>query len=160
MSATTMAGQMLLPETYTNLVLPAAIQDMEFRSSLPAARHYVENLLAAFSAAVGTTDTAKLIQLLQGVDIRVDGRELQPGQGPEQVVSQFSPEGHPSLIVTNNLSVRHADGGLMYTCTYQAWSADTPVSFTTGTLQGRLNTGPQVWKWASHDIHRWGKTAD
>src|SRR4051812_44837491 len=93
-----MGGPAELMETvdgFTQLdggVLDAARADMEFNTSLPAIRHYLENLLAAFTYAVFSLDDRYVGELMNGVAVRLEGC---PGcssskPSPEKIISWFS----------------------------------------------------------------------
>lgn len=152
---TTTSRHAPLPAAFRDLVARVAEQDMEFHSPLPTARHYVENLLAAFSSAVSTTDTASLSYFIKHVSVRIHGRDhVSVPFTPDDIIEQFSPAGHSALVTIQNLSVGYSEKGLAYACIYQTWDANNPIPLSVGTLQGRLKAGPQVWKWTNHDIQR------
>ena len=73
-------------------VLAATRADMEFKTALPALRHYLDNLLAAFSYAVSSRDDHHLGELIGGVEVRLKGCTTCSRSLPsaKQIISWFS----------------------------------------------------------------------
>ena len=144
----------MMPADVALKVLAAGRADMEFQTRLPAARHYVENLLAAFNAAVSTGDCAALKDLTQTVAVTLhDGCKQVPG-GPEDVIKLLGPAHGKAVHTLTNLSLTTGEGSVHYAATYQIWTLGTARLECTGRghLHGRLVAGPQVWRWESHSI--------
>lgn len=145
----------VVPVSLGDHIFAAARADMEFQNTLAALRHYLENLLAAFSYAVCSRDTGRLGQLIKGVSISLHGcPECHPGSpGPEQIISWF---GHTAPIMRQtitNISVQYGQDSVLYSAVYQDWEAGpSPRCTALGTFQGKLTTGHQVWRWAEHTV--------
>lgn len=133
-------------------LLAGANQEMVFQSNLPVARHYVENLLAAFFDSLSRRDRAGLNTVLQG------GRTLAEDVDgelylltPEETIDRLVQDNISTFITTSNLSLRHDGPTVQYTGTYQCWKTEpAPECLNLGTFHGRLITGPQVWRWSEH----------
>ncbi|WP_367765685.1 hypothetical protein [Arthrobacter sp. HS15c] len=133
-------------------LLAGAHQEMVFHSSLPVARHYVENLLAAFFGSLSRRDRAGLIAALQGARTLAEDFD---GElfllTPEETIDRFVQDSITIFITTSNLSLRHDGPAIRYTGTYQCWKTEpAPRCLNLGTFHGRLITGPQVWRWSEH----------
>ena len=79
--------------------------DMEFKTALAALRHYLENLLAAFSYAVSSRDDHHLGELIGGVEVRLKGCTTCSRSWPsaQQVISWFSLGAAPRRQTVTNL---------------------------------------------------------
>lgn len=131
----------------------AARADMEFRTNLTAARHYVENLLTAFSYAVCSRNALMLTGLTGTVAVSLDG-DLQSGESKsERIIEWFAHSGLPTIQTITNISLGFGDGSALYSATYQDWeSGPVPRCIAIGMYQGRLKAGPQVWRWEEHQV--------
>lgn len=145
---------LVFPAVFTADVFSAAGVDMEFNSALPAARHYLENLLAAFSLAVCSRDKPRLSELTRSVAIGLGGPMGRPGaMSADQIIAWFA---HPASRTTQtitNLSARFFGNSVVYTATYQDWEWESgPRCFALGAYRGRLKAGPTVWNWEEHAL--------
>lgn len=131
----------------------AANQEMVFSSRLPEARHYIENLLAALCHWVAEENSRELDRLMKGV--RLTGRSAS-GDGvqiPPAELCQAMSLGHRGLLLTtSNLQVHFDNGSVIYSCVVQLWDEPAGTSCVSrGTFRGRLEAGPQVWRWVDHE---------
>ncbi|MEO5314721.1 hypothetical protein PV772_11475 [Pseudarthrobacter sp. CC12] len=138
-------------------VLNAARADMEFKTSLPALRHYLENLLAAFAHAVVSRDDQYLDGLMKGVTVRLEGclacTGSRPGGAP--IISWFSVGSVSRRQTVTNLSVHFEEGFVLYSAIYQDWeTTPAPRCIAMGTYRGRLKPERQVWRWVEHSAQR------
>jgi len=144
-------------------LLAAARADMEFETSLPALRHYLENRLAAFAHAVASQDCQSLAEVVRGVAVRMEGCPVCTGSivGARQIVSWFG-VGPSSWQTVHNLSVHFEPDSVVYSAIYQDWDVSSqPRCTAIGTYRGRLKAEIQVWKWVEHTVHRpWAHSHD
>jgi len=144
----------MIPTFFSAGIFSAARADMEFNSTLPAARHYVENLLAAFSHAVCSRQASRLRELTQCVAVGLGGLASCPGSHtPEQIIAWFGHMAPATTQVITNLSLGFFENSVVYTATYQDWETDSwPQCSAIGAYHGRLKAGPTVWRWEEHTI--------
>ncbi|MDT0196712.1 hypothetical protein Q9R30_15250 [Arthrobacter sp. AB6] len=123
---------------------------MEFQTRMPAARHYIENLLAAFNLAVGTGNTEALAILTQNVAVTLQSMAAEP----TDVISFLTPDYGKAIQTITNLSLTPEESCVHYTGTYQIWMIEDrkPACAALGHVQGTLEAGPQVWRWVRHSI--------
>lgn len=147
-----------IPIELSDRIYSAARQDLEFKSSLAVARHHIENLLAAFSHAVATRDEDSLATIIRTTRISVEEAELASEVlGARCVIDWLAPWSRNVLLTTNGLSVQFSGRSVLYAATYQTWEISTeanswPECASIGTLQGCLESGPQVWTWTEHTM--------
>lgn len=136
------------------MALLASTQEMVFSSSLPEARHYVENLLAAFCHWISVGNSTELAGLIRGIRTTRSGAggTLTPVTA-EGLLAVFSEGTHGSIVTTSGLSVHRDSRSVHYSCTYQIWDAGAPPFCRGyGTFRGRLQAGHQVWRWTDLDV--------
>jgi hypothetical protein len=135
-------------------IFAAAQQDMEFHSRLAVARHYLENLLAGFSATVAAADPERMAALLRGARLIAEESDgSQQELTPQGTVGWLAPAGRTAVVTTNNLSLSHDGPNIRYTGTFQCWTSESlPQCVAFGTFHGLLVAGPQVWRWSEHVI--------
>lgn len=110
----------MIPTFQSAAIFSAARADMEFNSTLPAARHYVENLLAAFSHAVCSRNASCLRELTQRVAVGLGGRASRPGpHDPEQIIAWFGHTAPATTQVITNLSLGFFENAVVYTAIYK-----------------------------------------
>ncbi|MEV7663607.1 hypothetical protein [Paenarthrobacter sp. NPDC089316] len=140
-----------------DLVFIAANADMEFTTRLPAARHHIQNLLAAFSLALCRQDAVRLADLIRGVRI---SNGSAPSTDPAQILGWFNANHHPAAQTIHNLSVQFTDGAVHYSGFYQDWNSGPHWNCTAiRSFSGRLKAGHQVWRWEEHSMHLLAPTA-
>lgn len=141
------------PTDIAQHIYAAARVDMEFQNNLASARHYVENLLNAFSQAVCTRNEPALEELVRSVAIGLAGDTSRSRATPERIIGWF---GHTNAIAAqtiSNISVRFEDKAVFYSAVYQDWeTGPPPYCSAIGKFNGRLRTGPQVWRWEEHEM--------
>lgn len=144
-----------VPLALPSSLLVEAARDMEPRTNLTAARHYIQNLMAAFANFVTTRDVPAMSRLL-GL-CRVTHHPL---KGGANLLNTRLPGGLLSwcngsaMLTTTDLSVWNEDRDVVYHCTYQIWQPGKIAPLTAmGTFAGRLESGPQAWRWLEHHIH-------
>lgn len=137
-----------------------ASQDLEFRSSLAVARHYIENLLAGFSHAVAIRDEDSLAMLIRTTRISLEKAEqASKGMDVRRIIDWLAPWNRNVLLTTTGLNVNFFGSSVLNSAVYQIWEIDTetnssPRCTSMGTLHGCLATGPQVWTWTDHTFRR------
>ncbi|MBO1267302.1 hypothetical protein [Arthrobacter cavernae] len=68
-----------------------------------------------------------------------------------EFVEKLSPEGHSALLTTSSLSVGFSGHSVQYAGTYQLWNRNAGSARPShGAFHGRLEAGPQVWRWVEH----------
>lgn len=138
-------------------VLEAARADMEFETSLPALRHYLENLLGAFAHAVVSQDDEYLGELMKGVTVGLEGCPACTSSRPSsrQISSWFIVGTAVKRQTLTNLSVYFEEGFVLYSATYQDWeTTPAPRCTAMGTYRGRFKSERQVWRWVDHSAQR------
>jgi hypothetical protein len=137
-------------------IFSAARADMEFNSTLPEARHYVENLLTAFSHAVCSRNTSLLGELTQHVAVGLGTPATLPGpRDPGQIIDWFAHSAPTTTQIVTNLSLGFFEDAVTYTAIYQDWEPESgPRCSALGTYHGRLKAGPTVWRWEEHTVTR------
>lgn len=150
-----------VPSDFCAEVFSAARADMEVHTALPAARHYLENLLAAFSNAICDRDVARLGELTRSVSIGLGGPVADPGvTDADRIIRWFAQKAVLTAQTITNLSVRCLENSIVYTAVYQDWRLNPrPECLSVGTYQGRLRAGPTVWKWEEHAIFKLSATS-
>lgn len=136
-------------------ILAAASSDMEFTNPLPVLRHYLENLLAAFSHAICTRNTQYIDEMTGLVDVRLEGCPQCSNSSPTpgQLISWFGHGATPMRQTVTNLSIQYVGDSVLYSAQYQDWeTAPQPRCMAIGTYHGRLKAGHQVWKWVEHSM--------
>lgn len=137
----------------------AARGDMEYRTALPAARHYIENLLAAFSHAVCTRDTGHLGELTKGTSISLEGprASVSDPNDPKQIMAWFGSASSVTTQLISNMSIQRVEDSVVYIAHFQEWETEPHLTCTAvGTYHGRLQAGPQVWRWTDHGVKVFG----
>lgn len=149
------------PSVLTEHIHAAARADLEFQTSLTAARHHFENLLNAFSQAVCNRDVHRLGELTGTVAVSLNG-DCQRGDTKHgRIIAWFGHENPATTQTITNISLRLDNRSVIYSATYQDWvSEPAPRCTAMGTFQGRLHAGPQVWRWQEHTINKFSDLAE
>jgi hypothetical protein len=130
---------------------------MEFETSLPALRHYLENLLAAFTHAIVSQDDQYLGELMKRVTVGLEGCPACTSSrpGPGQIISWFGVGAASRRQTITNLSVYFEEDFVLYSAIYQDWeTTPAPRCIAMGTYRGRLKAERQVWRWVGHSAQR------
>ncbi|MGO4455300.1 hypothetical protein [Arthrobacter sp. RAF14] len=152
----TMNGRATTGPTYSRTLSNALEQEMIPNSTLPAARHFVENLLAAIARSISINDREGLSSLLHGVQITIDHDEPTSGPGTASLLLDVFRDVRPiSCMTIGNLSFSLAGPDITYAGSYQLWGASAPyICVEIGVVDGKLEAGPQVWYWKELNIIR------
>jgi len=144
-----------VPVPMSSSLLVDAVRDLEPRTNLAAARHHIHNLMATFAHCLVARDLPTMSQLL-GL-CRITHHPPTGGTNPvdpEHPGRLFDWCNGSALVTTSDLSVWYEDKDVAYRCIYQIWQpGEIAPLIAMGTFLGRLESGPQVWRWAEHHIH-------
>lgn len=141
-----------MPVFLAEHIYAAARTDMEFGTSLTAARHHIENLLNAFSYAVCSRDANSLEELTRNLSVSLNDHIPCGTSRAVKIIDWFAHDPATTQTITN-ISLRFRENNVLYSATYQDWSTEfTPQCTAIGRFTGRLKAGPQVWRWEEHKI--------
>jgi hypothetical protein len=142
-----------MPVVLAKHIYSAARADMEFATSLTAARHHIENLLNAFSHAVCSRDTSALEELIRDVTVSLNGHIPCGTSKAANIMDWFDHTDPATTQTITNISLRFDENNVLYSASYQDWNTESlPQCTAVGRFTGRLKAGPQVWRWEEHRI--------
>jgi hypothetical protein len=125
-------------------------------------RHHVENLLSLWCSALDAHDWEFLRDLLGNASLYVDDELLRSASQDIDEFLRLGPqEPARSSRIFTNLRIWRDNDFAYYSSSVQTWTLGSEwtckdVSF----YEGRLKSGPQVWRWDQHRVRTLGKGRD
>ncbi|GAA4039444.1 hypothetical protein GCM10023063_25960 [Arthrobacter methylotrophus] len=125
-------------------------------------RHHVENLLSLWCSAADAGDCGLLGVLLGDASLYMDDECFTSGSpGMSEFLRLYTREKAQSTRVFTNLSVWCDSDFGYYSCSVQTWTLGSEWTCNeVSSYEGRLKSGPQVWKWDQHRVRKLGKGED
>lgn len=150
-----------MPVSLAEHIYAAARADLEYGTSLTAARHHIENLLGAFSYAVCSRDANALEELTRDVAVSLNEHIPCGKSKAAKIIDWFANTGPATTQTITNISLRFGESNVLYSGTYQDWNMEyMPRCTAIGRFTGRLKAGPQVWRWEEHGVTKFGSLAE
>lgn len=150
-----------MPFSLAEHVYAAARADMEFRTSLTAARHHIENLLNGFSHAVCSRDANTLEEMTRNLTVSLNDHIPGGRSKAAKIIDWFAHTDPATTQTITNVSLRFHENKVLYSATYQDWNTEfLPKCTAIGRFTGRLKAGPQVWRWEEHGVTKFGSLAE
>ncbi|UYY83109.1 hypothetical protein OIT41_08785 [Arthrobacter sp. YA7-1] len=125
-------------------------------------RHHVENLLSLWCTALDAHDWEFLRDLLGNASLYVDDEPLRSdSKDMEEFLLPRPQEPVRSSRIFTNLRIWRDNDFAYYSSSVQTWTLGSEwtckdVSF----YEGRLKSGPQVWRWDQHRVRTLEKGKD